>query len=187
MDPRHDDSKEDAVLARRIVADRDVAAEALLCRRLFPRIRGYGMRHLRSESAASDLAQHVIVVVLEALRAGRVEDPERLAAFVMGTCRNTVLDWRKVDGRRAALLEKFGPSLASAVASEPNAVDRAKLTACLEHLTPRERSILALTYFVDLDGDEIARELAMTSGHVRVGRHRALAHLHDCMTRGEER
>src|SRR5579872_6812585 len=103
MDQPRDDSAEDAALARRIAADRDASAESILCRRLFPRIRAYGMRHMRDEAAASDLAQHVLVVVIEALRAGRLDDPERLGAFVMGTCRNTVLDWRKVDRRRTAL------------------------------------------------------------------------------------
>src|SRR3954470_22702592 len=100
MEPRQqDDSAEDAALARRIVAGRDADAETSLCRRLFPRIRAYGLRHLRDEAAAADLAQHVLVVVLEALREGRVAEPDRLPAFLMGTCRNTVLDWRKTDRR----------------------------------------------------------------------------------------
>jgi hypothetical protein len=42
MGAAHDDSTEDAALARRITAGRDVEAESLLCRRLFPRIRAYG-------------------------------------------------------------------------------------------------------------------------------------------------
>ncbi len=179
-----DDAFEDAALARRIAADRDGSAEALLCRRLFPRIRAYGMCHLRQEAAASDFAQHVLVVLLEALRAGRVTEPERLAAFVMGTCRNTVLDWRRVDRRRRALLERFRPLLAP-LAEETSALDREKLAQCLEHLTPRERAIVVLTYFVDNDADEIGRELAMSTGSVRVARHRTLKRLHDCLTRGE--
>jgi RNA polymerase sigma-70 factor, ECF subfamily len=180
MDHPLDDSAEDAALARRIAADRDASAETVLCRRLFPRIRAYGMRHMRDEAAASDLAQHVLVIVIEALRAGRLDDPERLGAFVMGTCRNTVLDWRKVDRRRASLLDRFGPAFASI--TESVALDTGKLISCLEHLPPREREILALTYFVDRDVAEIARELAMTTGNVRVARHRAIAHLHDCLT-----
>ncbi len=180
-----DDSTEDAALARRITADRDATAEALLCQRLFPRIRAYGLRHLRDDAAASDLAQHVLVIVVEALRAGRVDDAERLSAFVMGTCRNTVLDWRKVDRRRAALLERFGPSLASVADAEPSTVDTPKLIACLDKLAPRPRTILVLTYFSERGAEEIARELGMTLGNVRVARHRALGHLHECLTRGE--
>lgn len=181
----HDDSAEDAALARRVTADRDAEAEALLCRRLFPRIRAYGLRHLRDDAAASDLAQHVLVIVVEALRAGRVDDADRLAAFVMGACRNTVLDWRKVDRRRSALLERFGPSMAHVAETETSTVDVAKLAQCLDGLPPRHRTIVVLTYFADRDGDDIAREVGMSVGNVRVARHRALAHLHECITRGE--
>jgi RNA polymerase sigma-70 factor (ECF subfamily) len=182
MQPGQDDSAEDAALARRIVAARDPEAEASLCRRLFPRLRAYGLRHLRDEAAAADLAQHVLIVLLESLRAGRVEDPDHLAAFLMGTCRNTVLDWRKTERRRSALLERFGPSFAIALDSEPPAIDREQLARCLDHLSPRARTIVALTYFVEREPNEIGRELAMSPGNVRVARHRALAHLHDCLT-----
>jgi RNA polymerase sigma-70 factor, ECF subfamily len=185
MGTLHDDPAEDAELARRIADGSDHDAEALLCRRLLPRIRAYGLRHLSDHSAASDLAQHVVVLVLEALRAGRVEDPGRLAAFVMGACRNTVLDWKKVDRRRGALLAKFGPSIATAVEPEPTTLDRERLTRCLEELRPRERMIVALTYFSERAPDDIARELEMSVGSIRVARHRALGHLHDCITRGE--
>jgi RNA polymerase sigma-70 factor (ECF subfamily) len=184
MPEAQDDSAEDAALARRIGATRDTEAEASLCRRLFPRLRAYGLRHLRDEAAAADLAQHVLVVTIEALRESRVTEPERLAAFLMGTCRNTILDWRKTDRRRASLLERFGPSFAEAATTEPAALDREKLAHCLEHLTARERAIVTLTYFVEREADEIGRELAMSPGNVRVARHRALAHLHDCLTQG---
>jgi RNA polymerase sigma-70 factor, ECF subfamily len=185
MGTGHDDSLEDAVLARRIAANLDPSAEAQLCRRLLPRIRAYGLCHLRDEAAASDLAQQVLVVVIEALRANRVEDPERLAAFVMGTCRHTILDWRRVDRRRHALLERFGPSLASSVETESVSFDTAKLVPCFDELAPRQRTILVLTYFSDRDADHIGRELAMSSGSVRVARHRALGLLYECITRGE--
>src|SRR5262245_45308905 len=119
MQPGQDDSVEDAALARRIAAARDTDAETSLCRRLFPRIRAYGLRHLRDEAAAADLAQHVLVVVIEALRGGRVKEPDRLGAFLMGACRNTVLDWRKSDRRHSSLLDLFGSSLAPILGDEP--------------------------------------------------------------------
>src|SRR6266566_5663281 len=64
-------------------------AEAELCRRFAPRIRLYGLRHLRDEERARDLVQAVLLAVLVAARAGRIEDPERFDRFVLGTCRNT--------------------------------------------------------------------------------------------------
>lgn len=181
MDGR-DDSAADALLARRVAAGGDAAAEAELCRRLFPRIRAYGLRHLRDAAGAADLAQQVLVVLIESLRAGNVQDPERLPAFVMGTARNTVLDWRRGERTRGALLARYGPSLASVVEAETGTVDTAALARCLEHLLPREKLVVLLTFYADRDGDEIATELATSAGNVRVTRHRALRHLHDCLT-----
>jgi RNA polymerase sigma-70 factor (ECF subfamily) len=175
-----DHSAEDARLARLVALGGDPDAEAALCKRLFPRVRAYGRLHLRDDDGAIDLTQHVLVVVIEALRSGKVREIDRFAAFVSGTCRNTVLDWKKGDRRRRAVLERFGPSLASVVEPAPGGGGK-KLEACLRHLAERERCILALTFYAELSVDEIGQELAMTAGHVRVARHRALEQLHDCL------
>ncbi len=180
----HDDAIEDAALARRVAGGRDRTAEAELCRRLVPRVRAYGLRHLRDAATAADLAQHVVVVVIEALRAGRVEEPERLAAFVMGVCRNTLFDWRRSEQRRRSLLEEFGPTMAEVASWPPARIDGSRLAACIERLPARERMVVALTYLADQDCDQIAGALGMSAGNVRVVRHRALRHLHDCLAGG---
>ena len=72
----------DAELARQVsTADGGAAeAEAELFRRLAPRVRLYGLRHLRDPAAADDLVQEVLWMTLERLRAGRVREPERLVS-----------------------------------------------------------------------------------------------------------
>jgi RNA polymerase sigma-70 factor (ECF subfamily) len=84
---------EDAELARRVTGGSPAeagAAETELVRRFAPRIRLFGLRRLRDSAAAQDLVQEVLVTTLEALRAGRVEKPDRLASFVLGACRMTI-------------------------------------------------------------------------------------------------
>ena len=76
-----------------------------------PRLRLYGLRHLRDGHAADDLTQQVLITTIEALRAGRLREPEKLASFVLGTCRMTVLDLRRSAQRRERLLEQFGADL----------------------------------------------------------------------------
>ena len=49
----------------------DSAAETELYRRLAPRVRLYGLRHLREPHAAADLVQQVLLMTLERLRAGK--------------------------------------------------------------------------------------------------------------------
>ena len=46
------------------------AAEAELYRPLAPRVRLYGLRHLRDEDAARDLVQQVMLLAIEKLRGG---------------------------------------------------------------------------------------------------------------------
>ena len=175
-----DDAAEDAVLARRIVAgDRD--AESALCRALLPRVRAWGLKHMRDEAAARDLAQHVVLAVLEALRAGRVTEIDRLGAFVIGTCKNTLLAQRRGERRRATLLEQFGPALPALPSRRLGARPAAA------------RALLRATRAASAYGarpDVLRRALRATRsrassacrpGNVRVARHRALAQLHDCM------
>jgi RNA polymerase sigma-70 factor, ECF subfamily len=89
----------DADLARRI-AEGDREAETEICRRMGPRIRLYGLRHLRSPAAADDLVQQVLLKVLEALRTARLREPEKLVQFALGTCRMTVVDLRRNSRRQ---------------------------------------------------------------------------------------
>lgn len=181
---------EDGALARRIAAAGaapDSVAEAELYRRLAPRVRLYGLRHLRDRDAAADLVQHVLLLTLEGLRAGKLREPERIVSFVLGTCRMTVLEIRRGTWRRATLLEKWGETTEAVEAPESLALDPDRLAACLETLSERERSVVVLSFFADKPADEVAAELAMSGGNVRVIRHRALARLRECMGVGEER
>lgn len=169
-------------LARRICAGERGEVERSLCLVLLPRIRAYGLLHLRSAEAADELVQDVLVVVLEALRKNSVEDPERLPAFVMGTCRHAVLHGRARELRRSELLAAWGPSLIEeAGTSAESTVDLERLGGCFGRLTPRLASLLTLTYFEESSSEEIGRELRMTAGAVRVARHRALKQLLACL------
>ncbi len=175
---------EDADLARRIAAAGaavDSAAEAELYRRLAPRARLYGLRHLRDPHAARDLMQQVLLTTIERLRAGELREPERIASFVLGTCRMVVLGIRRGTWRRETLLEAYGDTAEAVDPSESPALDGEKLAACLRALAERERTVVVMTFFADKPGDEVARELGLSAGNVRVIRHRALGRLRACM------
>src|SRR4051812_47566753 len=105
----------DADLVRQIGLGNDRAAEAELFRRMAQRIRLYGLRHLRDQQVAEDLIQQVLITALEALREGRLREPEKLASFVLGTCRLTVLDLRRNTQRKQRLLEQFSADVLAPV------------------------------------------------------------------------
>jgi RNA polymerase sigma-70 factor (ECF subfamily) len=174
---------DDAALARRILGAAPGTAkeaEAELMERFAPRIRLYGLRHLRDEPAAQDLVQEVLVITLEALRARRLREPERVASFVLGTCRLVVQNLRRGRRRRESLLATFGEALAPAPAPAP-ALDRERLAECLRRLPDRERAAIVLTFYADASAEEIARELGTSPGNVRVVRHRAMGRLWTCL------
>jgi RNA polymerase sigma-70 factor, ECF subfamily len=176
---------DDGELARRIAggaaAETD-AAESELARRFAPRIRLFGLRRLRDHAAAQDLVQEVLVTTLEALRAGRIQQPERLASFVLGACRMTIANQRRGEQRRARLLAEFAQELAPPPGPVADSLlDRDRLAECLEGLPPRDRTVVALTFYLERSADEIARELRTTPGNVRVLRHRVLERLHHCL------
>lgn len=187
-DPRLADL-DDGALARRVAeAGRapDSAAEAELYRRLAPRVRLYGLRHLRDRQAAADLAQQVLLMTLERLRAGEVREPEKIASFVLGASRMTVIEMRRGTRRREALLETWGDAAEAFEAPEPLVLDPDRLAGCLGALSERERSVVVLTFFADKPADEVGAELAISAGNVRVIRNRALARLRGCLGVGED-
>ena len=171
---------EDADLVRLISSGDDHEAEAELFRRMAPRIRLYGLRHLRDKHASEDLTQQVLIIALEALRAGRLREPEKLASFVLGTCRMTVLNLRRGAERKERLLEQHLPELPAA-AQPAVALDRELLQRCVQGLKERERTVVVMSYFDEATGADVASFLGISEANVRVIRHRAIRQLRLCM------
>lgn len=172
---------DDAELVRQIGSGIDREAEAELFRRMAPRIRLYGLRHLRDEHAAEDLAQQVLVVTLEALRAHRLREPEKLASFVLGTCRMTVRDLRRNAQRKERLLEQFGADLLAPLQPSQPRPDHEKLRRCVQNLKERERAVVVMTFYNEQAGADLASFLGVSEANVRVIRHRAIHQLRQCM------
>lgn len=168
----------DGELARRATLG-ERAAEDALCRRYRPRIRLYGLRHLRDEAAAADLAQDVLVAVVARLRAGGVRDPDRLASFVLATCRQLAGSVSRTERRRAALLA--AEPLPAPLDPPQDPLPRERLARCLAGLGARERAVVLATFYAEQPAEEISREHAITAGNVRVLRHRALRRLRTCL------
>lgn len=172
------DDASDGALARR-AARGDRAAEEALCRRFRPRIRLYGLRHLREEAAAADLAQDVLVAVIARLRAGAVREPDRLASFVLSTCRQLAGSAVRTARRREALLSAEPLPAPLDPPAEP--LPRDRLARCLEALAARERAVVVATFYAEQPAEAISRNHALSAAHVRVLRHRALRHLRTCL------
>lgn len=181
----HPVESSDGDLARAVSARMPGAAEAAeseLYRRFAPRVRLYGLRHLRDEDAARDLVQQVMLLTIEKLRGGAIRDVDQIASFILGVSRTKAVDLKRRDRRRERLLETFGTG---PIASEPQAggdLDVDRLERCLGRLPERERMILLLTFYAERSARQVADELTTTEGNIRVIRHRAIGKLRTCMT-----
>lgn len=179
-------AKSDAELARSVVALGEApGAERELCARFAPRIRAYGLRHLKSSSEADDLVQRVLLLMLTKLRSGEVREPERIVSFVLGSARLTAQSMQRERSKKE-LLPGEDPRLDLAVEA-PEPIEREKLAACLNRLGERERLVIVHSFFEGANASEIASSLGLQTGHVRVVRHRALSQLKTCLsgTEGE--
>jgi RNA polymerase sigma-70 factor (ECF subfamily) len=187
------DAEPDAQLVREIAGNgaQRAAAEAALCRRFAPRIRLYGLRHLRDEERARDLVQHVLCALLPALRAGKVAEPDKLDRYVLGTCRNSAQRMRGQDARAEplphdALAELMNDAELGAALDARDAPAISSLVQCFDALEIRAKQVVQLSFQAERSAEEIAAELALTAGNVRVLRHRAIAALRRCLDQRTE-
>lgn len=168
-----------AAIARQ--ADGAEAAESELYRRFAPRVRLFGLKHLGEEMAAQDLAQQVLLVTIERLRAGEVRNLDQIGSFILGTSRMTCGGLRRTERRRSALHAKYESAPPVVDADEPDPFSVAAIGRCLAALSERERAILIQTFYAERAAGDIAAAYGMTAGAVRVARHRALTLMRDCI------
>ncbi len=180
----------DAMLAETIAsapAGTATDAEAELYRRFAPRVRLFGLKHLREEAAAQDLVHQVFIVTLERLRAGEVRNAEAIGSFILGTSRTMASAQRRVGNRREARLDRFEDANAMAAPLDAATLDLPRVARCLDTLPLRDRTILILTFYAEKPAPDIAAEVQLAPGAVRVARSRALARMRECLSGGSDR
>jgi len=156
-------------------------AEGELYRRFAPRVRLYGLRHLSDRDSAEDLAQQVMLVVIERLRAGEVRELDQIGSFILGTSRMMAGSLRRVERRREGLRARYYDREEALTWTNERLLDETRIAPCLAGIRDRERTILLLSFYADKGAKEIAEALGMTAGAVRVSRHRALASMRECV------
>ena len=165
----------------------DRRAETVLCRRFAAAVRTFWRRRVTGRATpgfeVDELTQEVMLRFVQALRSGAVAEPERVGGFVLGICRNLARERARIAERRAELWQQFGDAIAS-LEDEPTlaSYQLAQLEDCLSQITQRSRDVLRHSYVDGRSAAEIAEQLAMTEGNVRVVRHRALEAMRACMS-----
>ncbi|MEO8670034.1 MAG: sigma-70 family RNA polymerase sigma factor [Tahibacter sp.] len=176
----------DAALAARI-AGGDRAAESELVRRYTRPLLAVLQQRVRQHEAARDLVQETFIVVLERLREGRIDEPDRLAGFLRQTAINLAIgEGRKQQRQRTdAMGEQIG-ELVDESAGPLRQLERQQLSGLVRRLigelsVERDRDLLWRHYVLDTDKDELCREYALSTEHFDRVLHRARARLRELM------
>ncbi|MGE0322588.1 MAG: RNA polymerase sigma factor [Polyangiaceae bacterium] len=166
----------DSELARRIQQGAAQDLEQELVQRFRRRVVLFAQRHTRDAALSEDIAQDVMTKVLEKLRAGEVEEPERIGSFILGTARWTVHSARRRERRAVEVHEAARAESVQHIEQAP-ALESQRLAAALAELSERDRAVIVMSFLEDRSAQEIADAFTLTPGNVRVIRHRAIMQL----------
>ena len=163
-----------SALAARL-ASGDAAAEEEFVLLYRPRVLCVLRARLRDWEMARELADEALMGALQALRAGRLNEPARLSAFVAGTARNVANNHLRAKMRqpRPEPLEEELPG-ADPVAAMEEAERLELVRRVIAGLDEIDRAVLDLTLGQGLKPGEIARRLGLSPDVVRARKSRAI-------------
>lgn len=161
--------------------------EPELAARFWDRIRLFAARRVHDVAMAEDIAQETLRRVVDALRAGRVQNPEAIAGFVFQTAKHICLHAQRSAGREARAMRRLQdpsdsgdvrPDVLARLVSEERS---ARVRTALRTLSPDDRDLLRALYFDQVDTGELAAKLGLSLGALRVRKHRALQRLAEAL------
>lgn len=137
---------------------------------------GYSLRRVSRSEDAADIVSETFVVAWRRLCDVPEGDGARL--WLYGVARRTLANHRRGEGRRAALGERLRHDLAHAVPDHAFAVtEQEALRSALSRLADRDREVLELAAWEELEPREIAEVLGISAVAVRSRLSRSRARL----------
>lgn len=148
--------------------------------RLRAGVRIMALSALRDGDAAEEVAQETLVRVVEALRDDRLNEPRSLGAFTRAIAHHVIVDTIRSKRRVVPFDSSESENLTSGdnpLESLVSAEQAARLRAALERLPAPDREILRLSFFEDLQSQELATRLGQPAARIRKRKERALERL----------
>ena len=123
-------------------------------------------------SVVEDLYQECFRLVLEKVRAGEVNDPDRLSGFICSLARNIVIEYFRKTSRRET--HHVSADEQSVPSREPSQLDtllreeKGRLARQVLDALPseRDRSVLYRFYIAEDDREEICSDLGIEANHL---------------------
>jgi len=156
-------------LAHRIQSG-DQHAELVLVERFARPVRLILLKRTSDPQLASDLAQDTFVIVINALRQGKLHSAKALPAFIRQTAINLSIEHFRKEKRYVRQDDEIIQLQAPHVDHKAEQVDRQHartlLEAALEQLAqPRDREILHRFYLLDEEKPQICDALELSTAH----------------------
>jgi RNA polymerase sigma-70 factor, ECF subfamily len=148
------------------------------------------VRVARAEGLAADdafdavqEAFHTFLTLPEA--SALVDQPDQSRKLLVAVTRNVARNRRRLHASARPHSDNALDQLPADVASVDDAIAAAEehiqLAGCLRTLAEVQRAVVTLRMLDEVPGEDVARELDLTPGHVAVLLHRAKANLLECM------
>jgi RNA polymerase sigma-70 factor, ECF subfamily len=161
----------------------DRAAQAELVRATQRRVLALAYRVVGDPHEAEDVAQESYVRIFRSLE--RFREESRFETWMYRIVTNTALNHLRSRGRFPALArDEDVPEVASPERFEDAATDRDELDRALAKLPPSQRIPLVLKDVYGLPVKDIARELGIEEGAVKVRLHRARRRMLELLAEG---
>lgn len=134
----------------------------------------------QSARASEDISQETLMRVLESVRRGKVDHPERLGAFVLAVCHNVIRECFRGDRRFVQLPERQDEVPSPGVGVEIDLLEEERkslMRKALAELSAKDQELLSRICSDDQDKDSICRDFGVTREYLRVLLHRARSRL----------
>lgn len=158
------------MLVARIQAG-DHEAESLLVDTYYKGLLFLSKRITRQPWLAEETAQQTMQLVLEKIRAGEPQDPERLNAFIQGVARNLATGHYRKENRRGTHVSMESAPQEPADDREPDQTllhrEQARIVSeTLAHMKDgREKEMLTRFYIQEEDKEPICKHFGISSQH----------------------
>ncbi len=134
-------------------------------------------RALLSHQAVEDVRQETFLRVFSVLRnKGGVQHPEKFGAFVNGVCSNVLAEYYRSSSRHTPPHHQILETPDAGTDPETGLVNEERkhsVRAILESMPDKDRQILRLIFFEELEKDEVCRIYRVDRDYLRVLLHRA--------------
>jgi len=140
-------------------------------------IRLKASKRLRSAAAVEDVRQETFARVFRGIAEDRIEQPERLGAFVNAVCTNVLREEYRSTCREVPTPDAFADAIPDPIMSAPDALAQVQMQQeirqILADLPKKDQDLMKALFLEERDKDEVCRDFGVTRQHLRVLIHRA--------------